>query len=102
MKPAAGLPQRIHCVGMGGGVLSALDLAQRAAGDRDVALAGGARVAQQYLSAGLVDEMEINLVPILLGGGERLFEGAGDDLHELRPVRTIATAEVTHLKFARR
>ena len=42
-----------------------------------------------------------SLVPILLGSGERLFEGAGDDLHGLRPVRTVATAEVTHLKFAR-
>ena len=60
------------------GVVSALELARRAAGGRDVALAGGAEVAQQYLSAGLVDEMEIHLVPTLLGGGERPFDGVGD------------------------
>ena len=45
-----------------------------AAGGKDVSLAGGAKAAQQYLAAGLVDEMEINLVPTLLGTGERLFE----------------------------
>jgi hypothetical protein len=52
--------------------------------------------------AGLVDEMEINLVPTLLGSGERLFEGVGDDLHGLELVRTAATPKVIHLKFARR
>jgi len=56
----------------------------------------------QYLASGLVDEMEINLVPTLLGSGERLFEGLGDDLHGLELVRTVATPKVTHLKFARR
>jgi dihydrofolate reductase len=82
------------------GIESALELARRAAGGRDVALAGGAHVAQQYLSAGLVDEMEIHQVPRLLGGGERLFDGVGD-LDGLRLVRTVATPDVTHLKFAR-
>jgi dihydrofolate reductase len=82
------------------GIVSALDLARRAAGGRDVALAGGAKVAQQYLSAGLVDEMEIHLVPTLLGGGDRLFDSVGD-LQDLRLVRTVATPKVTHLKFAR-
>jgi dihydrofolate reductase len=83
------------------GIESALEQASRAARGKDVTLAGGASACNQYLRAGLVDEMEINLVPILLGDGERLFEGAGNDLHGLRPVRTVATAEVTHLKFAR-
>ncbi len=46
--------------------------------------------------------MEINLVPTLLGSGERLFDGAGDDLHGLELVRTVATPKVTHLKFAKR
>jgi dihydrofolate reductase len=82
------------------GIVSALDLARRAAGGRDVALAGGAKVAQQYLLAGLVDEMEIHLVPTLLGGGDRLFDSVGD-LQDLRLVRTVATPNVTHLKFAR-
>jgi dihydrofolate reductase len=82
------------------GITAALDLARRAAGGRDVALAGGARAGRQYLTAGLVDEMEIHLVPMLLGGGERLFDGI-DDLDGLRLVRTVAAPDVTHLKFAR-
>jgi dihydrofolate reductase len=83
------------------GVEAALEQARRAAGGKDVSLAGGARAAQQYLVAGLVDEMEIHLVPTFLGGGERLFNGVGD-LHDLELVRTVATPRVTHLKFARR
>ena len=58
------------------GIEKALELARRGAGDQDVALAGGAAAGREYLRAGLVDEMEIHLVPVLLGGGERLFEGA--------------------------
>jgi dihydrofolate reductase len=84
------------------GIEAALELAQRAAEGKDVSLAGGASAAQQYLAAGLVDEMEINVVPTLLGSGERLFEGVGDDLHGLDLVRTVSTPNVTHLKFARR
>ncbi|MGZ6125424.1 MAG: dihydrofolate reductase family protein [Myxococcales bacterium] len=85
-----------------GGIHQALDLARRAAGGRDVSLAGGAHAARQYLAAGLVDEMEINLAPVLLGSGERLFEELGDDLRGLELVRTVAAPKVTHLKFARR
>ncbi len=84
------------------GIRSALEKARQAAGRKDITLGGGANAAQQYLSAGLVDEMEIHLVPILLGSGERLFNGLGDNLHGLELVRTIATPEVTHLKFVRR
>ena len=84
------------------GRTSALEQARRAAGGKDVSLAGGRKAAQQYLAAGLVDEMELNVVPTLLGSGERLFEGIGDDLHGLELVRTIATLKVTHLKFSRR
>jgi len=84
------------------GIDAALGRARRAAGGKDVSLAGGANAAQQYLAAGLVDEMEINVVPTLLGSGERLFDGAGDDLHGLELVRTVAVPKVTHLKFARR
>jgi len=83
------------------GIEVALDQAKRAAGGKDISLAGGARAAQQYLKAGLVDEMEINLAPTLLGGGERLFDGV-TDLHRLEPVRTVAAPMVTHLKFSRR
>jgi dihydrofolate reductase len=84
------------------GIEAALEQARRAARDKDVSLAGGAKAAQQYLAAGLVDEMEINLAPTLLASGERLFDGLGDDLHGLELVRTIAAPKVVHLKFARR
>jgi dihydrofolate reductase len=83
------------------GIEAALEQARSAAGGKDVALAGGARVAQEYLAAGLVDEMELHVVPILLGSGERLFDGL-DDLHGLAIVRTVGTSEVLHVKFARR
>ena len=83
------------------GIQNALAQARRAAGGKDVGLGGGAKAAQQYLSAGLVDEMNLSVVPILLGAGERLFEGVGNDLHGLSLVRTVAAPGVTHLKFAR-
>ena len=83
------------------GIESALEQARQAAGGKDVALAGGAKAARQYLAAGLVDEMEINLVPMLLGGGERLFEGIGAGKPKLVHVRTVDAPGVTHLKFAR-
>jgi dihydrofolate reductase len=83
------------------GIRSAYDQARRAANKKDVALAGGADVARQYLNAGLVDEMLLHLVPTLLGGGDRLFDGV-TDLKGLKPVQTVAAADVTHLKFARR
>ena len=84
------------------GIQAALGQAQRAAAGKDVSLAGGAQAAQQYLRAGLVDEMELNVVPVLLGSGERLFDNVGSDLHGLELVRTIAAPRVTHLKLARR
>ncbi len=83
------------------GIAAALEQARRAAGDRDVALAGGASAARQYLAVGLVDEMELSLVPILLGRGERLFDGGTTDLRGLSLVRTVAAPDVTHLKYAR-
>jgi dihydrofolate reductase len=83
------------------GIRAAYDQALQAAKGRDVALAGGAKVARQYLKAGLVDEMLLHLVPILLGAGDRLFDGV-TDLQGLKPVRTVAAPDVTHLKFARR
>ena len=82
------------------GIERALEQARAAAGEKDVALAGGAQAAREYLSAGLVDEMQLHMVPILLGGGERLFDGV-DDLHGLALVRTVAAPNVVHMKFAR-
>jgi dihydrofolate reductase len=83
------------------GIESALEQARRAAGEKDIGLSGGAQVAQQYLNAGLVDEMQLHMVPILLGGGERLFDGV-NDLHGLLLVETVALQNVTHLRFARK
>ena len=83
------------------GIEQAYDLARRAAKAKDVALAGGANISQQYLNAGLLEEMQLHVVPILLGSGERLFNGT-KDLHGLRLVRTVAAPNVTHLKFVRR
>lgn len=82
------------------GIERALERAQRAAGEKDIALAGGAQAARQYLSAGLVDEMQLHVVPTLLGRGERLFDNVAD-LHGLALVETVATPSVVHLKFAR-
>lgn len=83
------------------GIQAALEQARRAAGARDVALAGGANACQQYLRAGLVDEMRLHQVPILLVRGERLFDGV-DDLHGLTLVETVAAPDVTHFRFLRR
>jgi dihydrofolate reductase len=82
------------------GIEPALQRARQAAEGRDVVLAGGANTARQYLRAGLVDEMEIHLVPVLLGAGERLFDDVGS-LDSLRHARTIAAPGVTHIKFVR-
>ena len=79
------------------GIESALDRAKEAAGDQDVKLSGGADVARQYLAAGLIDEMELHVVPVLLGSGERLLEDVGD--LELKQVRAVEAPGVTHLKY---
>jgi dihydrofolate reductase len=84
------------------GIESALAKAREAAGAKDIMIGGGANAARQYLNAGLIDEMSLNLAPVLLGSGERLFEAAGDNLHGLELTRTIATPSVIHLKFERR
>ncbi len=81
------------------GIESALEQARAAAGDKDVSLAGGADVALQYLKAGLLDELQIHLVPVLLGGGVRLFDELGPGPIELRSTRVIESSGVTHLTF---
>ena len=80
------------------GIESALEQARAAAGDKDVGIGGGADVAQQYLRAGLVDEMMIHVVPVLLGGGVRLFD-AGGGLPRLELAGAIDSPEVTHLRY---
>jgi dihydrofolate reductase len=80
------------------GIESALEQAREAASGRDVALAGGADVAQQYLRAGLVDEVQIHLVPLLLGDGSRLLDGIGTGL-QLECTGVIEAPGVTHLTY---
>jgi dihydrofolate reductase len=79
------------------GVESALEQARTAAGDRDVAIAGGATAVQQYLAAGLLDQLYLHIVPVLLGGGERLLDHAGDPRLEI--VDVVASPAVTHIKY---
>jgi dihydrofolate reductase len=82
------------------GVESALRQARAAAGDRDIRIAGGADVIQQYLNAGLVDEFSIALAPIFFGDGIRLFEGIDRRKIGLEIVEAIHSPLVTHLRYA--
>jgi dihydrofolate reductase len=80
------------------GIASAMDQAKAAAGEKDVFIGGGANVINQYLAAGLVDEVELHIVPILRGGGARLFDGIGPDV-KLEEVRAIEAPGVAHLQY---
>jgi dihydrofolate reductase len=81
------------------GVDSALEQARDAAGAKDVAIGGGAEAIQQFLEAGLVDELHIHLVPVMLGGGARLLDRVGPDDVELETMRVIESAGVAHLRY---
>jgi dihydrofolate reductase len=80
------------------GVESAVEQAKAVAGDKDVAV-GAASIAQQCIRAGLLDEVHVDLVPVLLGGGVRLFEHPGTTPTELESTRVIEAPDVTHLTF---
>ena len=80
------------------GIASALRQAQSVAGEKDVFIGGGASVINQFLAAGLLDELELHVVPLVLGGGSRLFDGVGREVH-LEPMRTVEAPGVTHLKY---
>jgi dihydrofolate reductase len=79
------------------GIDSALDQARDAAGDTDILVGGGAEIINEYLAAGHVDELEISVVPLILGSGERLLVGVGD--LKLEQVRAVEAPGVTHLKY---
>ena len=81
------------------GIESALEQARAAAGEQEVSLAGGASVAQQYLAAGLLDEIVVSVVPNVLGGGSRLFENLGDV--KLQQVESVGAPGVTHIRYVR-
>jgi dihydrofolate reductase len=82
------------------GIESALEQAKAAAGGKDVALWGGADVVNQYLAAGLLDELELHVVPLLLGGGARLLDDLGDADLQLEQIRAVEGSGVTHLKYS--
>ena len=81
------------------GIESALRQSQAVADGRDIAIMGGADLIQQCIAAGLVDEIGIHLVPVLFGGGTRLFEHLGDSHIQLEPVDVIKSPLAVHLRF---
>ena len=81
------------------GIESALEQAREAADGKDVALGGGANVAQQYLKAGLIDEMQLHVVPVLLGDGARLFDNLGDAEIALEVTSAVEAPGVTHITY---
>jgi dihydrofolate reductase len=82
------------------GIESALEQARAAAGDKDVQVGGGASVAQQYLKAGLLDEIQLHVAPVLLGDGVRLFENhLGARAPTLECMRVLETPKVAHLTY---
>lgn len=81
------------------GIEAALELARAAAGDKNVGIWGGATIISEYLRAGLLDEMQIHLIPVLLGSGVRLFEDLGPRRIELRRTSSLETPRATHFRF---
>ena len=81
------------------GIHGALEQARAAAGDRTVGVMGGASIGQQFIAAGLVDELQIHLVPVLFGSGTRMFEHLGDEHLELEPLQVVETPAAIHLRF---
>ncbi len=84
-----------------GGIHEALDQARGAADGRDVQIGGGADTIQQYLRAGLIDELHVAIVPVVLGGGERLFEGVDLRAAGYECVQFVASEKATHVVLAR-
>lgn len=84
------------------GAEHALELARKAAGDRDIRISGGADVIQQYLNLGVVEELEIALVPVIFGGGRRLFENMKDPMPQFKIDKVLESPKATHLRYVRK
>jgi dihydrofolate reductase len=80
---------------------SALEKAKETAGGRDIRIAGGADVIQQYLNLGVIEELEIAVAPVLFGGGRRLFENLREPVPRLRIDRVVDGPAATHLRYVR-
>jgi dihydrofolate reductase len=81
------------------GIESALDQARDASGGKDVMLWGGGQIVQEYLAAGLLDELELHITPLLLGDGSRIFDNLRDPDVQLEQVRVVEAPGVTHVKY---
>jgi dihydrofolate reductase len=81
------------------GIESALNQARLVAGDKDVLVMGGANTIQQFLAADLIDEANLSVVPLMLGGGERLFDNLGDSAPRLEQIRVVEAPGVVHLRY---
>jgi dihydrofolate reductase len=93
------IPERSVYTFVTDGIERALQEAKTAAGDKNVTVMGGAQIAQQFIKAGLVDEISVHLVPVVFGSGTRLFEHIGSQHIQLETTGVIETAEATHLRF---
>ncbi len=82
-----------------GGIESALQQARSAAGDEDVVIVGGAKIGRAYIAAGLVDELQIHVVPVLFGSGTRMFEDMDIDHRWLEPIRVVDRPLATHIHY---
>jgi dihydrofolate reductase len=103
-RPPASQPERtVEFVFVKDGVRAAIDLASEAAGDKYVTVGGGADIANQLLAAGLVDELQLHVVPVLVGDGVRLFAKAGTTgpLSNWTKIRVVDAPNVTHLRWQR-
>jgi dihydrofolate reductase len=85
-----------------GGIREALDRAREAAGGLDVRIGGGANAIQQYLRGGLIDELHVAIAPVLLGSGERLFEGVDLRASGYECIQFVASKKATHVVLRRR
>jgi dihydrofolate reductase len=83
------------------GPARALEKARESAGGRDIRISGGADVIQQYLSMGVIDELEIALAPVLFGSGRRLFENLREPVPQFRIDKVLNTPDATHLRYVR-
>jgi dihydrofolate reductase len=83
------------------GIESALAQAFDAAGGQDVRLGGGVSTVQQYVRAGLLDELHVPVVPVLLGSGERLFDGLDDAFDSYKCTELVTSGSVAHFVFSR-
>jgi dihydrofolate reductase len=82
-----------------GGIEAVLEEAKETAGDKTVAVMGGADLGRQVIRAGLVDEISIHLVPVLFGGGTRMFDEMGDEHIQLEAIGVEPTPSATHMRF---